>query len=381
MDAHSYDEHKRYRSTLLEIHKCGSKHMKKDGIQENDKWHLYYICYCFRIYTISIYIYILFIFAIWGVTAMRSTSKSIGLRRVCKAECCCLTATMDDFCFFHMCQLGNSETINHHTQTQNTKEAKATGSWGRGGLERVWLSRCLEKRHFLAPNARHGRRWHRLDYITFRTQSCWHQLQSIPSLHPLPSDPTVVIEADGQDGAKAILKKMTWPLMDDDALPSSYTTRVLTCVSKWRVKMQTLVEAFESDPDETENTKQNLSLIIKLYALHVRWYIYIDLQDLFFDIKLMWKESESWFTKGQFKGPTDWCWADEVHRQDHWHQHSGDLQRFQEWVPSLLDVWIIYDQIVFQSNWNLTWIKSLDLALQPLHHSLTCPATSGIKMT
>ena len=333
------------------------------------------------IYNIYIYIHILFIFAIWGVTAMRSTSKSIGLRRVCKAECCCLTATMDDFCFFHMCQLGNSETINHHTQTQNTKEAKATGSWGRGGLERVWLSRCLEKRHFLAPNARHGRRWHRLDYITFRTQSCWHQLQSIPSLHPLPSDPTVVIEADGQDGAKAILKKMTWPLMDDDALPSSYTTRVLTCVSKWRVKMQTLVEAFESDPDETENTKQNLSLIIKLYALHVRWYIYIDLQDLFFDIKLMWKESESWFTKGQLKGPTDWCWADEVHRQDHWHQHSGDLQRFQEWVPSLLDVWIIYDQIVFQSNWNLTWIKSLDLALQPLHHSLTCPATSGIKMT
>ena len=156
---------------------------------------------------------------------------------------------------------------------------------------------------------------------------------------------------------------------------------VLTCVSKWRVKMQTLVEAFESDPDETENTKQNLSLIIKLHALHVRWYIYIDLQDLFFDIKLMWKESESWFTKGQLKGPTDWCWADEVHRQDHWHQHSGDLQRFQEWVPSLLDVWIIYDQIVFQSNWNLTWIKSLDLALQPLHHSLTCPATSGIKMT
>ena len=80
----------------------------------------------------------------------------------------------------------------------------------------------------------------------------------------------MVIEADGQDGAKAILQKMTWPLMDDDALPSSYTTRVLTCVSKWRVKMQTLVEAFESDPDETENTKQNLSLIIKLYALHVR---------------------------------------------------------------------------------------------------------------
>ncbi|CAL1160091.1 unnamed protein product [Cladocopium goreaui] len=39
------------------------------------------------------------------------------------------------------------------------------------------------------------------------------------------TDPTVVIEADGQDGAKAILKKMTWPLMDDDALPSSYTTR------------------------------------------------------------------------------------------------------------------------------------------------------------
>ena len=61
MDAHSYDEHKRYRSTLLEIHKCGSKHMKKDGIQENDKWHLYYICYCFRIYIQYLYIYIHFV--------------------------------------------------------------------------------------------------------------------------------------------------------------------------------------------------------------------------------------------------------------------------------------------------------------------------------
>ena len=297
---------------------------------------------------IYIYIYIC-AFTFWGVTAMRSTSKSIGSRSLCKAECRCLTATMDDFCLFHMCQVGNSETIFHHTQTQNTKEEKATDSWGRGGLGWVWLSSCIGGRICLAPNARHGRRWHRLAYITFWTQSCWHQLQSIPSLLPLPSDPTVAIEADGQDGAKAILKKMTWPLMDDDALPSTYTTRVLTCLSKWRVKLQSLVEAFESDPDETENTKQNLILIIKLSVLHAWWCIY---------------------TTGHAFRISNWC---------EMNLNLGRLRVSSK--AQMLDVWIIYDQFVFQSDFNLTLITSLDLALQPLHHSPPCPATSGIRIT
>lgn len=56
-----------------------------------------------------------------------------------------------------------------------------------------------------------------------------------------------------------MLKKMTWPLMDEDGLPSSYVTKVLTCLGKWRVKMQQLIEGFEADPDAPENSKQNLS--------------------------------------------------------------------------------------------------------------------------
>ena len=47
--------------------------------------------------------------------------------------------------------------------------------------------------------------------------------------------------------------------MDEDGLPSSYSTKVLTCLGKWRVKMQQLIEGFEADPDEPEHTKQNLS--------------------------------------------------------------------------------------------------------------------------
>ena len=33
------------------------------------------------------------------------------------------------------------------------------------------------------------------------------------------------------------LKQITFPEMDDDALPSSYITKVLTCLGKWQVKM------------------------------------------------------------------------------------------------------------------------------------------------
>ena len=58
MDAHSYDEHKRYRSTLLEIHKCGSKHMKKDGIQKRMTNGIYIIFAIVSVYIQYLYIYI-----------------------------------------------------------------------------------------------------------------------------------------------------------------------------------------------------------------------------------------------------------------------------------------------------------------------------------
>ena len=50
--------------------------------------------------------------------------------------------------------------------------------------------------------------------------------------------------------------------MDDDALASTYVTKVLTCLSKWRVKMQSMREVFLMDEEETENSKQNLHFIL-----------------------------------------------------------------------------------------------------------------------
>lgn len=61
-------------------------------------------------------------------------------------------------------------------------------------------------------------------------------------LRPL-LDPTILVEADGNEDAKKSLKALSWPLMDDpDALPSTYIPKVLTCLSKWSVKMQELDE-------------------------------------------------------------------------------------------------------------------------------------------
>ena len=38
-------------------------------------------------------------------------------------------------------------------------------------------------------------------------------------------DPTVVIEADGDEDAKKTLKTLAFPTMDDDGLPSSYAQK------------------------------------------------------------------------------------------------------------------------------------------------------------
>ena len=63
-------------------------------------------------------------------------------------------------------------------------------------------------------------------------------------------DPSIIVEADGNETGKKQLKTMTWPLMDDDALPSSYITKVLTCLSKWSVKMDTLNEVIQSEEQQ-----------------------------------------------------------------------------------------------------------------------------------
>lgn len=63
------------------------------------------------------------------------------------------------------------------------------------------------------------------------------------------------------------MKTMTWPLMDEDAAPNAYVTKVLACLSKWRVKMQSVIDAFSSCDDESEHLKQILN-IYKLQHVH-----------------------------------------------------------------------------------------------------------------
>ena len=68
-------------------------------------------------------------------------------------------------------------------------------------------------------------------------------------------DPTVVIEADGDEDAKKTLKTLAFPTMDDDGLPSSYAQKVLASMAKWKVKMH----ALSSFKDEMEEVPENMS--------------------------------------------------------------------------------------------------------------------------
>ena len=99
---------------------------------------------------------------------------------------------------------------------------------------------------------------------------CWSTSPLIKQSSP---DATVVIEADGSETGRKLLKTMTWPLMDDDAVPSSYITKVLTCLSKWAVKMQNLKEVIGGLEDPNPSMKLFLELIsfimYILYALVV----------------------------------------------------------------------------------------------------------------
>ena len=74
-------------------------------------------------------------------------------------------------------------------------------------------------------------------------------------MHCRSLDPTVIIEADGNEGGKKLLRTMTWPLMDEDAQPNSYVTKVLACMGKWRVKMQTILDVLGSDDETPEHLK------------------------------------------------------------------------------------------------------------------------------
>ena len=53
--------------------------------------------------------------------------------------------------------------------------------------------------------------------------------------------------ADAHAAAGKMLKKITFPEMDDDALPSTYCIKVLGCLGKWSAKMYDLAEQLKSN--------------------------------------------------------------------------------------------------------------------------------------
>lgn len=83
----------------------------------------------------------------------------------------------------------------------------------------------------------------------------WHGYSTTFILLPDPAD---VVEADGDEAGRKVLKQITWPLMDEDALPSSYIPRVLTCLSKWRVKLSNLMEVLSVADGNSKNATKML---------------------------------------------------------------------------------------------------------------------------
>lgn len=76
-------------------------------------------------------------------------------------------------------------------------------------------------------------------------------------------DPVAVVDADGEEAGRKVLKAITWPLMDEDALPSTYITRVLTCLSKWRVKLSTLMEVLSVADGNSKNATKMLFVYVR----------------------------------------------------------------------------------------------------------------------
>ena len=74
------------------------------------------------------------------------------------------------------------------------------------------------------------------------------------------SDPTIIVEADGDEDAKKALKTLSFPTMDDDGLPSSYIQKVVSAIAKWRVKMHALVSIKDEIEDSPEHMEQLFDL-------------------------------------------------------------------------------------------------------------------------
>lgn len=73
--------------------------------------------------------------------------------------------------------------------------------------------------------------------------------------------------ADAHAAAGKMLKKITFPEMDDDALPSTYCIKVLGCLGKWSAKMYDLAEQLKSNCASLAACSQ-LHAQIRLHEAH-----------------------------------------------------------------------------------------------------------------
>ena len=69
-------------------------------------------------------------------------------------------------------------------------------------------------------------------------------------------DPTILVEADGEEDQRKALKVLAFPILDDDALPSSVNQKVLASIAKWRVKMHQLGAVIDQLDDAPDSYKE-----------------------------------------------------------------------------------------------------------------------------
>ena len=81
-----------------------------------------------------------------------------------------------------------------------------------------------------------------------------------------PADPSILIEADGQESSRKGLKSIAWPELDTDALESSIAVRVMGCIGKWQLKLEGVAETASPgqvqpvEPDEQSKDPKQATL-------------------------------------------------------------------------------------------------------------------------
>lgn len=177
---------------------------------------------------------------------MRSIFRSSGLKRNWLVVCWCWTAfCMPHSVYSYLMSLCHA-ILDFIEETQETRLGRGGGYWWE------YVSFGQSSSWHGAWNASSPWRHHRpplasicILCVNLIAWAIPHFSWPVPHFSSLP-DGAIIIEADGDECNKKTMKSMSWPLMDDDGLPSSYVSKVLTCLSKWRVKMDRLKEALES---------------------------------------------------------------------------------------------------------------------------------------